>query len=95
VAVEKNGNDYIQISVADTGPGILPEERNRIFSKFYQVANIEKQKPKGSGLGLAISKALVEMHGGKIWMESEIGRGSTFYFTLPAQQPFKLELPAG
>ena len=95
VALEKNGNDYIQISVADTGPGILPEEQNKIFSKFYQVANIDKQKPKGSGLGLAISKALVEMHGGKIWMDSEVGRGSTFYFTLPAQQPFKLEMPAG
>jgi PAS domain S-box-containing protein len=95
VALEKNGNDYIQISVADTGPGILPEEQYNIFSKFYQVANIDKQKPKGSGLGLAISKALVEMHGGKIWMDSEVGRGSTFYFTLPAQQPFKLEMPAG
>ena len=95
VALEKNGSDYIQISVADTGPGILPEERNRIFSKFYQVANVDKQKPKGSGLGLAISKALVEMHGGKIWMESEVGKGSTFYFTLPAQQPFKLKMPAG
>ena len=95
VALEKNGNDYIQISVADTGPGILPEEQNKIFSKFYQVANIDKKKPKGSGLGLAISKALVEMHGGKIWMDSEVGKGSTFYFTLPAQQPFKLEMPAG
>jgi len=95
VAFEKNGNDYVQISVADTGPGILPEERNRIFSKFYQVANVDKQKPKGSGLGLAISKALVEMHGGKIWIESEVGRGSTFYFTLPAQQPFRLKIPAG
>lgn len=94
VAIEKNGNDYVQISIADTGPGILPEEANKIFSKFYQVANLDKQKPAGSGLGLAISKALVEMHGGKIWMESEIGRGSTFYFTLPAQQPFKLEIPA-
>jgi signal transduction histidine kinase len=94
VALEKNGSDYIQISVADTGPGILPEERNRIFSKFYQVANVDKQKPKGSGLGLAISKAIVEMHGGTIWVESEVGKGSTFYFTLPARQPFKLELPA-
>ena len=94
VALEKNDNDYVQISVADTGPGILPEETNKIFSKFYQVANIAKQKPRGSGLGLAISKALVEMHGGKIWVESEVGRGSTFYFTLPAQQPFKLEMPA-
>ena len=95
VALAKNENDYVQISVADTGPGILPEEANKIFSKFYQVTNIAKQKPRGSGLGLAISKALVEMHGGKIWVESEVGTGSPFYFTLPAQQPFKLEMPAG
>lgn len=94
IAIEKNGNDYIQISIADNGPGIRPEEADKIFSKFYQVANVDKQKPQGSGLGLAISKALVEMHGGKIWVESKLGRGSTFYFTLPAQQPFKLELPA-
>jgi PAS domain S-box-containing protein len=95
VALAKNENDYVQISVADTGPGILPEERNKIFSKFYQVSSIAKQKPRGSGLGLAISKALVEMHGGKIWVESEVGRGSTFYFTLPVQESFKLEMPAG
>jgi PAS domain S-box-containing protein len=94
VALAKNGDDYVQISVDDTGPGILPEEKNKIFSKFYQFANIEKEKPKGSGLGLVISKALVEMQGGKIWVESELGRGSTFYFTLLAQQPFKIEMPA-
>ncbi len=95
VTVEKNDDDYVQISVADTGPGISPEERNKLFSKFYQIAAIDKQKPRGSGLGLAISKALVEMQGGKIWVESEIGEGTTFYFTLPAQQPFELEMPAG
>lgn len=94
VALEENGSDYVRISVADTGPGISPEERNKLFSKFYQIAAIDKQKPTGSGLGLAISKALVEMQGGKIWVESEIGVGTTFYFTLPAQQPFKLEMPA-
>jgi two-component system sensor histidine kinase/response regulator len=94
VALEKNSDDYVQISVDDTGPGILPEEKNKIFSKFYQLADVDKQKPKGSGLGLAISKALVEMHGGRIWVESEVGKGSTFSFTLPARQPFKLELPA-
>ena len=94
VALEKNDDDFVQIAVSDTGPGILSEETSKIFSKFYQVANVANQKPKGSGLGLAISKALVEMHGGKIWVESEVGRGSTFYFTLPAQQPFKLEIPA-
>jgi signal transduction histidine kinase len=94
VMLEQNGDGQVQVSIADTGPGILPEERNKIFSKFYQIANLEKQKPRGSGLGLAISKALVEMHGGKIWVESELGKGSTFYFTLPAQQPFHVEMPA-
>jgi signal transduction histidine kinase len=95
VAIEKNGDDYMRISIADNGPGIVQEEANKIFAKFYQVDNIDRQKPKGSGLGLAISKALVELHGGKIWVESAVGRGSTFYFTLPTQQPFKLEMPAG
>ncbi|MGH7773294.1 MAG: sensor histidine kinase [Candidatus Binatia bacterium] len=94
VAVEKNGGQWVQISVADTGPGILPEEANKIFDKFYQAAQVDKQKTKGTGLGLAISKALVEMHGGKIWVESEGGKGSTFSFTLPRQQSFKLEVPA-
>jgi PAS domain S-box-containing protein len=95
VEIEKNSNGYVQISVADTGPGIFPEEANKIFAKFYQIADIDKQRPKGSGLGLAISKALVEMHGGKIWLESKVGGGSTFCFTLPAQQLFKIEMPAG
>jgi PAS domain S-box-containing protein len=95
VIIEKHGNDWVQVSVADRGPGILLEEANKIFAKFYQIADTDKQRPKGSGLGLAISKALVEMHGGKIWVESELGRGSTFSFTLPAQQPLKIEVPAG
>ncbi|TAK01728.1 PAS domain S-box protein [bacterium] len=90
VAVERNGDEWVQTSVADTGPGIPLEEANKIFDKFYQIAQIGKQKARGTGLGLAISKALVEMHGGRIWVESEVGRGSTFFFTLPAQQPFKL-----
>jgi PAS domain S-box-containing protein len=95
VAILRNGNEWVQISVADTGPGIVPEEADKIFTKFYQITDMDKQRPKGSGLGLAISKALVEMHGGKIWVESELGRGSTFSFTLPAQPPLKIELPAG
>jgi signal transduction histidine kinase len=93
VDIKKNGNEWVQISVADTGPGILPQETNKIFTKFYQIAKMDKQRPKGTGLGLAISKALVEMHGGTIWVESEVGKGSTFCFTLPAEQPFKLEVP--
>ncbi len=94
VAVDRNGVEWVKISIADTGPGIPPEEASKIFDKFYQIAQLGKQKAKGTGLGLAISKALVEMHGGKIWVDSEVERGSTFSFTLPAQQPFKLEVPA-
>jgi signal transduction histidine kinase len=76
-----NGN--IQVAVSDTGPGISSEENERIFDKFYQIAAAGDGKPKGTGLGLAICKALVELHGGRIWVESEMNRGSTFYFTLP------------
>ena len=90
VAIERNGDEWVQTSVADTGPGVSVEEAYKIFDKFYQVAQIGKQKARGTGLGLAISKALVEMHGGRIWVQSEAGRGSTFFFTLPAQQPFRL-----
>jgi PAS domain S-box-containing protein len=93
VAIKKNGSQWVEISVSDTGPGIVPEEVHTIFDRFYQIAQAGKQKTKGTGLGLAISKALVEMHGGKIWVESDVGRGSTFSFTLPAEQPFGLQPP--
>jgi PAS domain S-box-containing protein len=94
VAIEENGNEWAKISVADSGPGILPEEADKIFAKFYQIPHRDNLRPKGSGLGLTISKALVEMHGGHIWVESELGRGSKFSFTLPAEQSFKFEVPA-
>jgi len=94
VAVNRNGDQWMQISVTDTGPGIPPEEAGKIFDRFYQIDQTGKQKARGTGLGLAISKVLVEMHGGKIWLESAIGRGSTFSFTVPAQQPLKIEMPA-
>lgn len=89
IVVERDGQEWIQISVSDTGPGIPPEEANAVFDKFYQVAHMNKQKTKGTGLGLAISKALVAMHGGTIWLESQVGTGTTFYFTLPAEQPLR------
>lgn len=94
VGVRPNGDDWVQISIADTGPGIPWEEISTIFDKFYQIAGADKHKTKGTGLGLAISKALVEMHGGKIWAQSEVGKGSTFCFTLPAQQPLPSGKPA-
>jgi signal transduction histidine kinase len=87
VGAHQNGGQWLEISVADTGPGIAPEERGNIFDEFYQVTRRGKEKTKGVGLGLAISKKLIDMHGGKLWMESEAGKGSVFYFTLPAQPP--------
>jgi signal transduction histidine kinase len=83
VSVTTKGDASVRVSVSDTGPGVAPGEEERIFNKFYQIAEAGEAKPKGTGLGLAISKALVELHGGRIWVESEPGRGSAFYFTLP------------
>ncbi|MBI3301532.1 MAG: sensor histidine kinase [Deltaproteobacteria bacterium] len=86
VSTTRDGKGWAQVSVNDTGPGIPAEETQKIFEKFYQVAEAGKPKPKGTGLGLSISKALVELHGGKIRVESELNRGSTFSFTLPASR---------
>jgi signal transduction histidine kinase len=83
VSASRNSGENVQVSVSDTGPGVPPAEREKIFGKFYQVAETNGENSKGTGLGLAIAKALVELHGGKIWVESEPGRGSTFSFTLP------------
>jgi len=83
VSSASNDVDWVRVSVSDTGPGISAEQRERIFDKFYQVAENGGPKPKGTGLGLSISKALVELHGGKIWVESEPNGGSNFCFTLP------------
>ena len=69
------------ISVADTGPGIAREEKERLFERFYR--STPGRAPAGLGLGLAIAKGLVELHGGRIWVESEPGKGSTFSFSLP------------
>ena len=76
-------NGEVRVSVADTGPGIAPEDHERIFEEFQQAeAGVEQRE--GTGLGLALSKRLVELHGGRIWVDSELGKGSTFVFTLPA-----------
>jgi signal transduction histidine kinase len=91
--IGRNADEWVKISVADTGPGIPAEEVNKMFDRFYQLGQTSKQKTQGTGLGLAISKALVEMHGGKIWVETEEGKGSTFCFTLPAEHPSKTEAP--
>lgn len=69
--------------VSDTGEGIFPEEKEVIFDEFYRICEVGLNRPRGSGLGLSISKKIVEYHGGRIWVESEVGKGSTFYFTAP------------
>jgi PAS domain S-box-containing protein len=74
---------FAQISVKDTGVGIPAEEINKLFSKFYRGSNVMKFNTTGSGLGLYITKNIIQRHGGEIWAESTLGRGSTFYFTLP------------
>jgi len=73
----------IRLAVADTGPGIAPEDLDRIFEEFQQT-DVGARHHEGTGLGLALSKRLVELHGGRIWVESEVGAGSRFVFTLPA-----------
>jgi signal transduction histidine kinase len=75
-------NGEVRVSVADTGPGIAPEDRERIFEEFQQ-SDTGSEQQEGTGLGLALSKRFVELHGGRIWLESEVGRGSTFTFALP------------
>lgn len=75
--------NMVVVSVTDQGIGIPPEYQEKVFEQFYRVDNEQRVKGKGRGLGLYISRRLVEMQGGQIWVESEVGRGSRFSFTLP------------
>ncbi len=75
-------NDRVEFSVTDTGVGIAPEDQAAVFEEFRQVGTMSK-KIEGTGLGLAISRKFVELHGGRIWVDSVVGRGSTFAFSLP------------
>ncbi len=84
-AVEQD--QQVVISVADTGPGIPPEDTESIFEPFYQSATSLWRDKGGSGLGLSVSKQFVELHNGRIWLESEMGVGTTFFFGLPISPP--------
>jgi signal transduction histidine kinase len=79
----KQTDGAVEISVSDTGIGIAPEDQAKIFEEFRQVGSDDAYKKEGTGLGLTLAKKFVELHGGRIWVESEIGKGSTFSFTLP------------
>jgi two-component system, NtrC family, sensor kinase len=81
-ATQRDGE--VRVSVTDTGPGIAAEDHARIFEEFHQTESGAERRD-GTGLGLALSKRLVELHGGRIWVESELGKGSTFVFTFPAE----------
>ena len=74
-----------EISVADTGVGIAPEDQEAVFEEFRQVGPAA-QEAEGTGLGLAVARKFIELHGGRIWVRSRVGAGSTFTFTLPLQQ---------
>jgi len=84
IRVDARQNDEsLVVQVSDTGMGIPAEEQERIFQPYYQINPDREGKKTGSGLGLAITKSLVELHGGKIWLKSIVGQGSTFAFSLP------------
>jgi CheY-like chemotaxis protein len=82
----------VVVSVTDTGPGIAPQDRERLFEPFQQVDGSIRRSHGGSGLGLNISKRFVEMHDGRIWMESEVGEGTTVCFSLPLETPPAVDL---
>ena len=80
-------NGQAVIRVADTGIGIAPEDQVRLFEKFYRIKRRDTVNIRGTGLGLAIVKSIVERHGGRVWVESELDKGSTFYISLPLNEP--------
>jgi CheY-like chemotaxis protein/nitrogen-specific signal transduction histidine kinase len=82
IRVGRSGNDVL-FSVADTGPGIASADMSKLFQPFQQLDDSLSRRHEGTGLGLTLSKRFVELHGGKMWLESNVGQGSTFFFTLP------------
>ena len=80
---EPSGGDYLQFAVIDTGIGISPKNQEKLFKAFSQIESVYTKGIEGTGLGLALSKYLVELHEGRIWVESEEHKGSSFFFTLP------------
>src|SRR5262249_2743755 len=78
-------NGAFTVAVCDTGPGIAAADQAKIFEEFQQADSSITRKKGGTGLGLSIAKRIIEMHGGRIWVESAPGKGSMFYFTLPVR----------
>ncbi len=82
-----NDDHLLQVDVADNGVGIAPEQQRQLFRRFDRADNPRRGQVDGAGLGLAIARSFVELHGGELWVRSEVGQGSTFSFTLPAIRP--------
>ena len=82
-------NSHFTVSVTDTGPGIAQDQLTRVFDQFHQVDNSNTKAKGGTGLGLAIAKQIVEMHGGRIWVELMLGQGATFQMQLPIRAEAK------
>ena len=91
IRIDGVSDGLLKISVEDQGPGIAEPDIDNLFQKFFRVDNSTTRSAAGTGLGLAISKALVELHGGNIWVESKVGQGSTFSFTIPKERGLSLE----
>ena len=85
VSARREAGDEIVVAVADTGIGIAPEDHDRVWEQFGQAGDTLTDKPRGTGLGLPISREIVEHHGGRMWLDSSPGVGSTFSFTLPVR----------
>ena len=85
----KYNKKEIEVKIQDTGLGIPRDQQSKVFTKFFRATNIMKVDTEGTGLGLYIAKNIIEVHGGRIWFESEKDKGSTFYFTVPVKESFR------
>src|SRR5262245_34165741 len=92
VAIEARAADgAFVVSVSDTGPGIEEADRQKIFEEFQQADTSSTRKKGGAGLGLSISRRIVELHGGRLWVDSVVGQGSTFHFSVPVRVERQVE----
>jgi signal transduction histidine kinase len=83
---QRNQSSWVVLTVSDTGIGIPPEEQPRVFERFFRGEHPVVRQHPGRGLSLSIAKSLVDLHGGRIWVESEAGKGSAFHLTLPVAE---------